>query len=129
MGKNRFVRGPAHYGLEIAEYQRHEAAERDKSWSAQGVDIEALIEKVCAYDAYVGASLRLIRTFGLRRKESVMLRPAGRTRPKAGIRMRRHKQPVAYPGCPATPPPQKSARITGAHHLPVQVGSANHADR
>ncbi len=75
LGKNGFVRGPAHYGLEIDEYQRHEAAKRDKSWSAQGVDIEALIDKVCAYDPYVGASLRLIRTFGLRRKESVMLRP------------------------------------------------------
>jgi integrase len=75
LGKNGFVRGPAHYGLGIEEYQRHEAAERDKSWSAQGVDIEALIDKVCAYDPYVGASLRLIRTFGLRRKESVMLRP------------------------------------------------------
>ena len=77
LGKNGFVRGPAHYGLEIEEYQRHEAAERDKSWTAQGVDIEVLIEKVCAYDPYVGASLRLIRAFGLRRKESVMLRPNG----------------------------------------------------
>ncbi|MBL8375520.1 integrase domain-containing protein [Accumulibacter sp.] len=75
LGKNGFVRGPAHYGLEIEEYQRHEAAERDKSWSAQGVDIEALIDQVCTYDSYVGASLRLIRAFGLRRKESVMLRP------------------------------------------------------
>ena len=75
MGKNGFIRSPAHYGLEIEEYQRHEAAERDKSWSAQGVDIEALIAKICAYDPYVGASLRLIRAFGLRRKESVMLRP------------------------------------------------------
>ena len=75
MGKNGFIRKPAHYGLELAEYQRHEAAERDKSWSAQGVDIEKLIEQVCDYDAYVGASLRLIRAFGLRRKESVMLRP------------------------------------------------------
>lgn len=75
LGKNGFVRGPAYYGLEIEEYQRHEAAERDKSWSAQGVDIEALIDQVCAYDPYVGASLRLIRVFGLRRKESVMLRP------------------------------------------------------
>jgi len=75
LGKNGFVRSPAHYGLEIDEYQRHEAAERDKSWSAQGVDIEALIDKVCAYDPHVGASLRLIRAFGLRRKESVMLRP------------------------------------------------------
>lgn len=75
LGKNGFVRSPAHYGLEIDEYQRHEAAERDKSWSAQGVDIEALIDKVCSYDSHVGASLRLIRAFGLRRKESVMLRP------------------------------------------------------
>jgi hypothetical protein len=77
LGKNGFVRSPAHYGLEIGEYQRHEAAERDKSWTAQGVDIEALIGRVCAYDGYVGASLRLIRAFGLRRKESVMLRPNG----------------------------------------------------
>lgn len=75
LGKNGFIRNPAHYGLEIEEYQRHEAADRDKSWSAQGVDIEALIDKVCTYDPYVGASLRLIRAFGLRRKESVMLRP------------------------------------------------------
>jgi Phage integrase, N-terminal len=49
LGKNGFVRSPAHYGLEIEEYQRHEAAERDKSWSAQGVDIEALIDQVCMY--------------------------------------------------------------------------------
>lgn len=77
LGKNGFVRGPAHYGLEIEEYQRHEAAERDKSWSAQGVDIGGLIDKVCAYEPYVGASLQLIRAFGMRRKESVMLRPNG----------------------------------------------------
>lgn len=75
IGKNGFVRGPAHYGLELVEYQRHEAVERDKSWSARGVDIDGLIEQVCTYDAYVGASLQLIRAFALRRKESVMLRP------------------------------------------------------
>ncbi|HRH85210.1 MAG TPA: integrase domain-containing protein [Rubrivivax sp.] len=74
-GKPGFVREPAYYGLELAEYQRHEAADRDKSWSAQGIDIDAVVEKVCAHDAYVGASLRVIRAFGLRRKESVMLRP------------------------------------------------------
>ena len=75
LGKNGFVRRPAHYGLELDEYQRHEAAERDKSWSAQGVDIAALIDKICTFDPHVGASLRLIQAFGLRRKESVMLRP------------------------------------------------------
>ncbi|MDA8258326.1 MAG: integrase, partial [Betaproteobacteria bacterium] len=59
MGKHGFVRGPDHYGLSLEEYQRHEYARRDKSWSAQGIDIEVLLAEVCAYDAYVGASLRL----------------------------------------------------------------------
>ncbi len=75
MGKHGFVRGPAHYGLSVEEYQRHEYAQRDKSWSAAGIDIEELIERVCAYDRYVGASLRLINAMGLRRKESIQFRP------------------------------------------------------
>ncbi|MDO9196279.1 MAG: integrase domain-containing protein, partial [Rhodoferax sp.] len=75
MGKHGFVRGPAHYGLNAEEYQRHEYAQRDKSWSAAGIDIEELIERVCAYDRYVGASLRLINAMGLRRKESIQFRP------------------------------------------------------
>lgn len=75
LGKNGFVRKPAYYGLAPDEYQRSGVAERDKSWSAQGVNIDAVLAKVCADDAHVGASLHLIRAFGLRRKESVMLRP------------------------------------------------------
>lgn len=75
MGKHGFIRGPAHYGLNVDEYQRHEYASRDKSWSARGVDIEALIAKVIDYDRHVGASLRLIRALALRRKESVLFRP------------------------------------------------------
>jgi hypothetical protein len=75
LGKPGFVRKPAHYGVDLAEYQRTGIAERDKSWSAQGVDIDGLIDKVCAFDAHVGTSPRVIRAFGLRRRESVMLRP------------------------------------------------------
>jgi len=75
LGKPGFIRRPAHYGLDLAEYQRTGIAERDKSWTAQGVDIDGLIDRVCAFDPHVGASLRLIRAFGLRRKESIMLRP------------------------------------------------------
>ncbi len=75
LGKPGFIHKPADYGLSTEEYQRHEYAQRDKSWSGQGVDIDALVEQVCAYDRYVGASLRLIHAFGLRRKESVMIRP------------------------------------------------------
>ena len=75
MGKPGFIRAPERYGLSLAEYQRHEVAQRDKSWSAAGIDADALIEQVCAYDRYVGASLRLIQAMGLRRKESIQFRP------------------------------------------------------
>lgn len=75
MGKHGFIRGPAHYGLNVDEYQRHEYASRDRSWSARGVNIEALIAKVTEHDRHVGASLRLIRALALRRKESVLFRP------------------------------------------------------
>jgi integrase len=75
IGKPGMVRAPAHYGLELAQYRREAAARRDRSWSAQAVDIDGLIERICLHDAHVGASLRLIHAFGLRRKESVMWRP------------------------------------------------------
>jgi hypothetical protein len=75
MGKPGFVRGPAHYGLSLEEYQRHENAQRDKSWSAQGI----------ATDDRAGPGLRLRPArrrvaaadagLGLRRKESVQCRP------------------------------------------------------
>jgi len=75
MGKHGFVRSPAFYGLVVDEYQRHEYARRDKSWSAQGIDIDSLINEVCTFDRHVGACLRLIRAFGLRRKEAIQFRP------------------------------------------------------
>lgn len=75
LGEPGFIRDPAHYGLSLTEYQRDEHARRDKSWTAAGSDIEAVIGQIVAYDRHVGASLRLIQAFGLRRKESVMFRP------------------------------------------------------
>ena len=74
-GKPGFIRPPAYYGLTPREYQRDENAQRDKSWTAAGIDINAVVEQASAFDRYVGASLGLIRAFGLRRKESVMIRP------------------------------------------------------
>ena len=75
MGKHGFVRKPGHYGLSLEEYQRHETAQRDKSWTAQGIDAEGVIADVCKFDLRVGASLRLMSALGLRRKESVQFRP------------------------------------------------------
>lgn len=75
IGKPGFIRKPAFYGLTREEDERHETAEEDKSWSAHGIDIDALIADICRYDPYVGASMRLIRALGLRRKEALMFRP------------------------------------------------------
>lgn len=75
LGKPGLVRAPAFYGLMDADYQRHENAARDHSWSAQGVVAEAVIEQVRTFDPHVGAQLEMILAFGLRRKESVMCRP------------------------------------------------------
>lgn len=75
LNKPGFVRKPAHYGLSLPEYQRHEVAQRDKSWTAQGIDVEAVLAQVAAFDPRVAASMRLMHTLALRRKESVMFRP------------------------------------------------------
>lgn len=75
LGKPGLVRQPQYYGLQPEEYQRHEAAGRDKSWSAQQIDIDGVIGKIGDFDPYVGAAMRLVRTMGLRRKEAIMFRP------------------------------------------------------
>lgn len=75
IGKPGFIRPPSYYGLTPREYQRDENAQRDNSWTAAGINIDAVVEQASVFDRYVGASLGLIRAFGLRRKESVMLRP------------------------------------------------------
>ena len=75
LGKPGFIHTPDFYGMTPEQFQRRQNARRDKSWSAAGIDIDELVERVCVYDRYVGASIRLIHAFGLRRKEAVMLRP------------------------------------------------------
>jgi len=75
MGNHGFVRESAHNGLSLQEYQRHENAQRDKSWSAQGIASDALLAQVSAYDLRVGTSLKLMQAFALRKKESVRFRP------------------------------------------------------
>lgn len=81
LNKPGFIRRPEHYGLTPDEYERHENAQRDKSWSGNGIDVEALLAQVSAYDARIGASMRLMVKVGLRRKESVMCRPYAHVHP------------------------------------------------
>lgn len=75
LGKPGFVREPSFYGLNLAEYQRHESAQSDKSWSAHNLDVKEVLARVKEYDPRIAASMRLMDTLALRRKESVMLRP------------------------------------------------------
>lgn len=75
MGKHGFVRKPEQYGLSLDEYQRHEYAQRDKSWTAKGIDVQTVLAEVAEFDPRVAASMRLMDALGLRRKESVMHRP------------------------------------------------------
>lgn len=81
LNKPGFIRRPEHYGLTPDEYERHENAQRDKSWSGNGIDVEALLAQVSVYDARIGASMRLMVKVGLRRKESVMCRPYAHVHP------------------------------------------------
>lgn len=50
-------------------------AECDKSWEAKGIDIEKTIAEIEQTDIHVAMAMRLQAAFGLRRKESSMLRP------------------------------------------------------
>ncbi|MBL8302925.1 MAG: integrase domain-containing protein [Ideonella sp.] len=69
------MRQPGAYGLRPEEFERHEGAQRDKSWSGNGIVAETLLAAARERDERVGASMRLMLAFGLRRKESVMCQP------------------------------------------------------
>jgi hypothetical protein len=75
IGKAGLVREAEAYVDEPALVSRHYPAQRDCSWTANGVDAQALVVKVTAIDRYVGIQLRLMLAFGMRRKEAVMFAP------------------------------------------------------
>jgi integrase len=74
-GKPGFVRKAGLLRPGAARVPAPRGGERDKSWSAQGLDIDAVLAEVAEFDPRVAASMRLMDALGLRRKESVMFRP------------------------------------------------------
>ncbi|WP_418319685.1 phage integrase N-terminal domain-containing protein [Piscinibacter sakaiensis] len=66
---------PASYGLQLAEYERHEYAQRDKSWTPKGIDVDALLNEIALYDARACACMRLMQALAFRKKESLLIRP------------------------------------------------------
>lgn len=75
IGKPGMVKSAGDYLRNPANAVRSYVAKEDKSWSAHDIDIDKKIEEVTADDKYVGMQLKVIRAFGLRRKEGVMFRP------------------------------------------------------
>lgn len=75
IGKPGMVGPPESLLENPAAAKRTLIAREDKTWSAKGLDIEKLISEISLFDKYTGMQLKVIRAFGLRRKEGVMLRP------------------------------------------------------
>jgi hypothetical protein len=75
IGKPGLVRPAESYVEDPALVRRHYATRQDRGWTGNGVDADALVQRIAAYDPWVGAQLRLARAFGLRVKEAVMFQP------------------------------------------------------
>lgn len=75
IGKAGLVVEATAYTDDPALVKRTYNATCDKSWSGNDVDIEEILNRVDLMDARVGAQLRMCDAFGLRVKESLMLRP------------------------------------------------------
>lgn len=89
VGRPGLVRDVAfYYGADSGYLVRQRSAETDRSWIAHGVDVEARLAEVYAYDQWVGLQLELCWRFGLRGKEARHLRPheAIKTRDEASPR-------------------------------------------
>lgn len=75
IGKRGLILPPAGYDIDPALFARSYVAQQDKSWTAQGIDIAMLLERVARIDERVAIMLELVWRTGLRRKEAVMFQP------------------------------------------------------
>ncbi len=75
IGKPKLLKPIRAYFDDPALYRRSGITTNDKSWRALGIDVASVISDVEGYDVHAAASLWLMLAFGLRFKESLMLRP------------------------------------------------------
>ncbi len=75
IGKPGLVKPAADYVTDPAEVKRIYAARSDASWTTRHVEPEAVIEHLRRFDPHVANQQLAQLRFGLRVKESVMLRP------------------------------------------------------
>lgn len=75
IGKPGMVKPPSVYFDGSIHERRSQVAKVDRSWSSNGVDVEAKIAEVMACDRRVGQQLALCALFGMRGKEARHFRP------------------------------------------------------
>ncbi len=75
LGKVGMVRDPKFYGLAPETVARTYVATEDKSWSSKGIQFDALLDKLCQFDAMVGVQLKMMEAFGLRMSEAILIKP------------------------------------------------------
>lgn len=77
IGKGNMIKGLENYVKieDISLIKRVQVAQVDKSWSTNGVSYEDMLRQIEKYDLRAGAQLRMIKAFGLRRREAVCFRP------------------------------------------------------
>lgn len=75
IGKPNMIGRSTDFAKHPESVRRSQISTEDKSWSAVGLDVDAMIGLVEQFDERVGLQMRLMRGFGLRRKEAVMFRP------------------------------------------------------
>ncbi|MGT2460216.1 integrase domain-containing protein (plasmid) [Cupriavidus basilensis] len=75
MGKHNLVGKLDDYIERPDDYRRTYYAETEKTWDASEVDVDALLRKIEQSDRHVAMQLKLQAAFGIRAKESFMLKP------------------------------------------------------
>ena len=75
LGKPGMVLDSSHYVRDESLVRRSSVARQNKSWPSHEVDPQVLIESIRAEDAHVAMAMEFQLAFGLRVRESLMLRP------------------------------------------------------
>lgn len=75
IGKKGMIQKSTDFVQKPESVTRTQATTEDKSWTAKGIEIDRLIGMIETYDWRVGLQARLMRAFGLRKREAVMFRP------------------------------------------------------
>ena len=84
LGKPGMVRKASYYVGEASPHaHRHQGADRDRSWSALAIDVEAKVAEIQEVDPWVAVQLELCHQFALRPNEARRLRPHAAVVPRS----------------------------------------------